>query len=385
MAAAAASSAIGLHRLSNVITRERFVSTLAALAGLRAWRGALFTANIHVCFFTLFYLLLVTDFQRSSVEAALLLLSLVLYQSYGFLVNDYFDMPYDKLVGKEHGLAKLEKWQVVSLLVTLAGSSNVLLFSVQHDWVSEALFAMAYLLATLYSAPPVRLKGRGILSFICDILIEKTLPVFIIFSFFQHYGLDTILILLLITTLQFNTVLEQQVDDCDSDARVGTRTLAVRMGEYSARKILRGIFYPLNMISIVLLVAIVPLWLPMTLTGLVIGSAILALGFLGLRASSNNSPVSSERGEERFVKLARLLYNSREMPMGLAYLNAGFEVIIISTLGVYVVLKYFACIVLLLFYAGSLYYYSGLYWTYFVEFITLARNNLRVRSHTADK
>jgi 4-hydroxybenzoate polyprenyltransferase len=333
----------------------------AGIAGLRAWRGALFTANIHICLLAVFYLLLAVPFSRSSLDISLLVGSLVLYQSYGFLVNDYFDFPYDMRAGKDHGLSKFREWQIILLLIALATANVILCLIVEHSLAFILLMLISYVLATLYSAPPVRFKGRGIIGFIVDASIEKMLPVLLVFSFFEHYGTDTILFSVLVNGLQFNTMMEQQIDDCEADANVGVRTLVVGIGKDKAQKILHYVLYPLNVISIVLLVALIGLWAPTARPGETIGSAIVLLGFLGLCMSKRVDRIAHDVAEQKFLTLARLLYNSRQMPFGIAYLNAGFEGGIILALGTAVALRSLAYSPLTLIYAGSLYYYSGLY------------------------
>jgi len=343
----------------------RIAEFFTGIFRFRAWRAAYFTANVHIYFLAIFYLLLITDFARSSLDTVALTFIVLIYLSYGFLVNDYFDLPYDIMAGKDHGLGKIPRSQIVALLALLLLLAFVLAVLTTHDWIFTAVLALSFLLSTLYSAPPFRLKGRGMLGFICDSTIEKPLPVLIAFAFFQHYGIDTISFVVLADTIQFHSVLNQQIDDFDADVRTGVRTFVTRIGELRSRKILRYAFYPLNVVTIILFILTIAAGARFAILGIVLGSLTLFIGLLVLTCSKSNQDIRNE-----IVAESGPLYRSSRIPVTIAYLNVGFEGLIVSILALYVVVLSFHFAPLVFLYLGSLYYYTGVYFVLGSYFLT---------------
>ncbi|MHC1635418.1 MAG: UbiA family prenyltransferase, partial [Candidatus Methanospirareceae archaeon] len=99
-------------------------------------------------------------------------------------------------------------------------------------------YIVSYVLSTSYSSFPIRLKERGIWGVVDDMLIEKTLPVFLIFSFFDHYSLETLIIVLFFSFLQLKIILDHQCWDYHSDVKSGIRTFVVERGIEKATAIL---------------------------------------------------------------------------------------------------------------------------------------------------
>ena len=223
----------------------KVLKTIYNIIRLRAWKAALFSVNIHVCFLAIFYLLLVTTLSLKLWNILTLLIVIALYQAYMYLINDFYDTESDKIVGKKRALHELSKLQIISLLsvIPLAGLIIVLFFAYDILFIIEYLFM--YFLATFYSAPPTRYKGRGWSGIVCDSVIEKALPVLLVFTYFNHFQIDTLLFFILMVIIQLFTIIQHQIEDYDGDFKTDINTLVVEIGKDKAKKMLDEYIFPI--------------------------------------------------------------------------------------------------------------------------------------------
>jgi hypothetical protein len=98
----------------------------------------------------------------------------------------------NKIVGKKKAIYELKEWQIIALLVIITILNFTLVFSVIRNTIFSCVYSIAYFLATFYSAPPMRFKWRGWMGAVCDAIIEKPLPVLLVFIYFNHFHFDTL-------------------------------------------------------------------------------------------------------------------------------------------------------------------------------------------------
>lgn len=206
-------------------------STLKSVLVLRAWRVGIIALPIQVCYFVVFYLGLRTGKTFAVGTLLLLVLSLWLYLAYIVLVNDYADRAVDAAVGKGtpergHGLSPDA---VRAILVAVLAASALAVISIRGGVVFDALWVVAFALGTAYSLPPFSLKERGAAGLIADSMIEKPLPVLIVFAFFEYYGPEVLIFPVLGELL--DAVFKHQARDHDIDVKEGVKTFAVRLGK----------------------------------------------------------------------------------------------------------------------------------------------------------
>jgi len=148
------------------------------------------------------------------IELLYLSVYLVLLYSYGYLLNSYCDRD-----------AKLFR-STKSLLLALA----VLLMVMPLLAMNSCAFfvgLLTFLLATLYSMPPVRLKARSFLG-LSAALAQYPLP----FALFEcvtrsiNYAVIAYLLLLGVIKLMVH-----QLEDYDADRKAEIRTMAVAAGK----------------------------------------------------------------------------------------------------------------------------------------------------------
>jgi len=208
---------------------------------MSAWR-ALFHHDMQACFLTIFYLILVSEAKALTHDffwkILALIASLALYIVYMFLVNDYFDMPTDKIAGKKTEIHDMPETLIVGLLVLVALLSWVVTIFLVGQTLYVLLYAVAYLMATFYSAPPLRFKCRGLLGTIYAALIEKPIPSILVFSFFQHFYIDTLILPIFFFVWQLEMITHHQYLDYEGDLKAQVKTFAVEIGLDKTKRIL---------------------------------------------------------------------------------------------------------------------------------------------------
>ena len=225
---------------------------------IKAWKELL-DLNMQVYLLTILFCIIITKSYNYGVAAEItILISLLsLYLVYTFLVNDYCDMPFDIKAGKKRAIHEMPKIVPLGMLIFFVFLSVILTLLLifwnskpLSEGLSEGLskygifvllYGTAYFLATVYSAFPVRLKSRGSLGIIDDVLIEKTLPVLLIFSFFEYYNLETLLLVVLFSLLQLKIIVEHQILDYEADLKTEVHTFVVKVGVKKASSLLNAV------------------------------------------------------------------------------------------------------------------------------------------------
>jgi 4-hydroxybenzoate polyprenyltransferase len=110
--------------------------------------------------------------------------------TYGHLINDIFDIEVDRRAGKRNPMAGFSPWQRLALcaLTVALGFLPALFFS--YSSTSILLLAVEFLLPTIYSVPPLRLKGRGAFGLLCDALGAHMVPCLYVISVLAHQSAD---------------------------------------------------------------------------------------------------------------------------------------------------------------------------------------------------
>jgi 4-hydroxybenzoate polyprenyltransferase len=254
------------------------MKTLYNILRLKAWKVAFFSGDIGVCYLTIFYLVLIGNGSELPSLWGILacLVSLMFYLGYMYLINDFFDMPEDKIVGKKKAIYELKEWQIIALLVIITILNFTLVFSVIRNTIFSCVYTIAYFLATFYSAPPMRFKWRGWMGVVCDAIIEKPLPVLLVFIYFNHFHFDTLVFFAFMFSIQLSTIIQHEVDDYDADIKTNVKTLVTKIGKPKARQIQDNRLFPLFFSLSFLFYMIILIKIPIA------GTAILVLFFVGL-------------------------------------------------------------------------------------------------------
>ena len=318
---------------------------LVSVVKLRALWVGIIALPIQVCYFSIFYLGFKTGTPTNSVNLLFLILALWCYLSYIVLLNDLADRKADAAVGK----ATIERGHTLSpaflgiLLALLVGTSTgVILLELHGDIVFDLLWLIAYVMGTLYSIPPVSLKNRGLAGFLTDSVIEKPLPILIIFAYFNYYGFEIILFPLIGELL--DSVFKHQAHDYDIDVKEGLRTFAVELGKRVSDLLVKYLFDPLDALVVMLAFAVVISQIPGIRS---ITSLVFLLIVLGLAAVF----FKSRKSIFRKGALSWIDPRLEDHTTYTLFLNAGFQLLLLPILGVGLAtrnLNYLPLLVLLL-------------------------------------
>jgi len=188
------------------------------------------------------------------------------------MLNDYFDKSIDRISGKENILSTLNnRQQKLAPLIVLAIGSITFLPFYKYQTATISL-VLSYISAIAYSAPPFRLKEKDVWGIICASLGQRVFPLLIIYSFFEHFKLDTILFIGLSFLIGLRWILIHQLLDRDRDLKTNVRTFVACTSKEKAHGLILFLFALESMSAVAFLGTItynVPITLPLMVAYLV--------------------------------------------------------------------------------------------------------------------
>jgi 4-hydroxybenzoate polyprenyltransferase len=223
---------------------------LKKLIGYRGWKVWM-SYDMHITLLALFYVL-IADNISESLDSIVLISSLGFYFMYGFLINDFFDISFDIAAGNKRTIQQLPKTTFIGIILGIICISALHMLYLRNTFYI-AIYVISYILATLYSAPPIRFKNRALSGIIVDGLIEKMLPVLAIFAFFNHFGMDTLVFLAASFFIGIVDIIVHQIYDYESDLQSNIHTFAVKTGFDKTLNFLNHLINPLSGILMIIL------------------------------------------------------------------------------------------------------------------------------------
>jgi len=238
-------------------------------------------SKLSLIFGAYYYLVLISSskgwyllFQFFSLVALL-----CFYAAFGYAVNDYSDRTVDHAAGKGKLQFGFHPQIVKGLLLCLLIGGVAVSYPLWQKDLSILMFILSmYLLAALYSLPPVRFKEKGNFGLITAALTQRALPVLLCFAFFDHFSVDTLLFTLLSFIIGLRSIIVHQIKDYSNDLATGVKTQVVKWGLAKSRKYLLSYGIPLE---IVLLGGLL-VFISLNITALVLFIAFYAIASLYL-------------------------------------------------------------------------------------------------------
>jgi hypothetical protein len=190
-----------------------------------------FTATVQLCF--------------------ILFVSITSCGAYGHIVNDIFDIPQDRLAGKKNFMENVPvslRW-LLAILSILVGFSPFFFFDLAKG-AAIVLFA-DYVLATIYSAPPFRLKEKPYFSFLTDAIAVHLLPIWMAFALFSSFGSTPFFIAASFWAFfaGLRGIIVHQLWDEENDGRAGVVTFVRKVGPTNSQVLIRRFLFPAELIS----------------------------------------------------------------------------------------------------------------------------------------
>ena len=185
-----------------------------------------------------------------------LLISIASLFAYGHIVNDIFDIEVDCKAGKSNAMAQfLPKQRFLFCLLFIATGFAVPIL-MKFGTLAIILLAINYLLPTLYSAPPLRLKERGIWGILSDAAGAHAVPTLFVATTFLHLSTTP-----QPTALTFSVIaaawaffagvrgiLLHQLWDRDNDLNAGVSTFVTQFQPESVRVWINRLVFPCEII-----------------------------------------------------------------------------------------------------------------------------------------
>lgn len=203
--------------------------------------------------------------------------ALIPVATYVCVINEITDLEVDRLAGKKNAMVgRSELFQALWLLGCLIGGALALM-ALRGSPLATGAYGLNWLVFSLYSIPPVRLKVRGLWGVIADACGGQLLPTLWTAAFVSRgYGMPIEWLALLggwAFVLGLRGILGHQLRDLRADRTSGVDTFVVRIGAQRTQRLLSWWLIPLELLLFCLAVALAGAWL-----------ALLALaGVVGIR------------------------------------------------------------------------------------------------------
>lgn len=170
-----------------------------------------------------------------------------------YWVNDWVDLPTDRLLNKKNLLINLSALQKFFFLIFAVFCSLIPWLFLPNSIVTWYLLGLEFIFVLTYSLPPFRLKTKGITGVVVDALYAHALPTVLAFFTFSLlnqnvvFGLNTTLFLLFFWQLfaGLYNISIHQLEDYSNDLKSQTKTWAVKIGKRRIKLVMLYVFWPL--------------------------------------------------------------------------------------------------------------------------------------------
>lgn len=172
-------------------------------------------------------------------------ITIIGFASFGYLLNDYYDIEQDKASGKSNIFQTKSPFETALLFGFSLFAMLTPWVYLPGDTVSWSLISMQLLLFLLYSHPWVRLKEKGVAGLVVDTLYAHVVPSGLAaYTFLKASGKTAVFLpfLLLIVWQLFvglRNILLHQFEDISADKKAGSRNFAATIPKNSFGKIIR--------------------------------------------------------------------------------------------------------------------------------------------------
>lgn len=168
-------------------------------------------------------------------RVALLFAALIVGAIYVSVINDITDVKEDAIAGKRNNMANVNPWVKLTVVVLCLLFGAYVIFLLYPDIRSMIFGTLTYIVFTLYSVKPIRLKKRGIWGVLCDACGAHLFPSLLItVNLAFYFGIRINLLLtgaIVIWALMYGLrgILWHQFVDRENDLKSGTNTFAIHV------------------------------------------------------------------------------------------------------------------------------------------------------------
>ena len=208
--------------------------------------------------------------------------------AFGYLFNDYCDIEADRVAGKKNFVAGLPA-AIRLPVVLLVLSAGLLCWALpQPNLLAHTFYGLQVLLLILYSAPPVRLKNKGLWGVLADAYYGHVNPVLITLALFYNPAtlvtrgvVFFVFILLVCLWLKgLRNILVHQIEDRKKDRHANTQTYVIEKGPVYALTLVNRLLVPEVVCTLLLAICLAVLFPPI-IVAVVMFAVITYLKFSG--------------------------------------------------------------------------------------------------------
>jgi len=281
---------------------------------------------------------------QSILTVLALLFSISSVAAYGHIVNDIFDIEVDGQVGKSNAMTEGSSWQRVLFCAIFVIAGFVFPVTLNFGIASSVLLGINYLLPTIYSAPPLRLKEKGIFGVISDAAGAHAIPTLFFAATFLHLSTtpqpEAFIFSIAATAWSFSVgvrgILLHQLWDRENDLKSGVKTLVTNLDVEEVRFWITFIIFPVEILLLSILVLVISQFVPLLLVFFILYISIKGINTkleLAFATAFETAPV------EQVYVFPHDLYDVW-FPLVLATLLTGINVLFLIVLIFHIILFY---------------------------------------------
>lgn len=172
------------------------------------------------------------------------------YLAFNYSFNDYCDRACDRVAGKVKMIADCSPTTVMLILAVPTALALAVVIPGINTPSGIVILAICWFSGMTYSAPPLRLKERGVIGALAASVAQRTLPMMVGMSIFGIFAPELYALCLLSILVGLRWILIHQLLDCDNDAAAGVSTFVRNIGRKNALMLLKGVVFPGELVAL---------------------------------------------------------------------------------------------------------------------------------------
>ena len=204
------------------------------------------------------------DISTIWLDLVLLIVWMIGAAAFGHYINDIFDLQDDLQAGKENRTAGQSTIVKFCIAVALAAVALLPWILLPRNNYNSGLVISHLLIFLVYSAPPIRLKERGVLAVFADAVYAHVIPgLVVLFTLLPYVEMEHLTgFILLFAGWQFlvgcRNILNHHIDDYENDMISNTTTTATIYGDAAIKNVVKRFFFPLEVLVLLGLFYVLP-------------------------------------------------------------------------------------------------------------------------------
>jgi len=171
--------------------------------------------------------------------------------AFGHYINDVFDLTDDLKAGKENKTQNHNAYQRWGISIGLGILTLAPWLLLPKNQLNLSLVLAQMVIFLMYSAPPIRLKVRGIAAVLADAVYAHVIPgMVVVTTAWQLNGEFPMDLLVLFAVWQLfigvRNILNHHIDDYENDKVSGTRTTATVHGTKKIKRVIKILLIPIE-------------------------------------------------------------------------------------------------------------------------------------------